>query len=66
MQFELGGKHRFHTQEYSTSSTERQEGNLMKNMESPSTHAPQKVGSFLPRLKDGGVLSRLRENEVIE
>jgi hypothetical protein len=28
----------------------------------PPTHAPQKEGSFLPRLKDGGILSRFGES----
>jgi hypothetical protein len=31
------------------------------NLRIPSTHAPQKEGSFLPRMNDGGILSRLGE-----
>jgi len=36
----------------------------MKENKNPSTHAPQKEGSFLPRLKDVGILSRLCEHTL--
>jgi hypothetical protein len=58
-EFELGGEHLFHASSIAEVHARCQDGKVSEH--SHSTPSPNKERSFLPRLKDGGLLNGLVE-----